>query len=731
MLSHDASCAASRHRHTWIPHAVLVLWIAFLGVATWQKVRLAQQPPAWDVLTYFSKAQAFWSNIHSGSFKNPLDLEPTIRAPGTVLMSYPFGFTEDFHGFYFRSVLFGLLGAVLAVYLAAWGESRKAPSNFDLLGVALLLSSLPAFYNSLNWGYADNFFAGVAACSAAACVRSARTFSRGWATTAFALAALCLLIKPVGLAVMGLIALAWLLLTACHRVAQPEEPTRLRRFLFSGTLVMALVYVSTTLICWRSQYLSANNLAYGSGTFKFLPELEPPITASYLRQLIVDTFGFFFVTALLLTAVAMLWDRHKWQAAAGKSGLVATVSLCLACISVGFLLWTSGSGVSQIRYLFPFAIMGSIFLIPLWVATIGDLPRIWKSLFRMLFYLPAINLALLLLYSNPSAAWQKWSGINLSLSPPEVQQARLLLREARAKGRTLLVFGFYTDVYAQTTFGALTSVGSYEQQIHPSQPTVVMELPVNWVSPSVYRTDDILKSDFLAFNPIGDAEHRTAVLSNSSPKTFQQESQLFRAIFSQLNEAQGVALVSDGPLRILRIVDRKRLGTTLAEWLNQYAMRRTFVEANYEHWWTEQKLQLFEHKNSPAIRDIAFDNLFLVRQIMLSRNGDNIGIGIWWQCAAPVPDRWFFFIHSVDRAGRTSPSQEIPLSPWCEAGEHDRIRFDKLTFANHLGDNLDKLGVGIYKPGIVLKADKGNRDWDGRRILLDPPVQSRVEKERF
>src|SRR4051812_25178446 len=109
--------AAQAKAQVWI-HFVLwglvFLWVTFVGVASWQKVRLAQQPPVWDVQSYFSKAQGFWTQVGSRVLPNPFNVEPTIRPPGTILMSYPFGFSQDFHGFYFRSFFWGVLGVIVA-----------------------------------------------------------------------------------------------------------------------------------------------------------------------------------------------------------------------------------------------------------------------------------------------------------------------------------------------------------------------------------------------------------------------------------------------------------------------------------------------------------------------------------------------------------------------------------------------------------------------------------------
>ena len=65
------------------------------------------------------KAASFWNAIEQGRLFNPLNLFPSVRPPGTILVSYPFGLTADFHGYHFRSVFLPLLFVVVAVYIAA------------------------------------------------------------------------------------------------------------------------------------------------------------------------------------------------------------------------------------------------------------------------------------------------------------------------------------------------------------------------------------------------------------------------------------------------------------------------------------------------------------------------------------------------------------------------------------------------------------------------------------
>src|SRR5947208_2801310 len=84
---------------------VLVLgWLALIGVAEWFYAAVETEPPLWDTASYAAKAAGFWSALGRGEIVNPLNIPPTVRPPGTILMSYPFGFSHAFNAYYFRSV---------------------------------------------------------------------------------------------------------------------------------------------------------------------------------------------------------------------------------------------------------------------------------------------------------------------------------------------------------------------------------------------------------------------------------------------------------------------------------------------------------------------------------------------------------------------------------------------------------------------------------------------------
>src|SRR5262249_25624361 len=155
-------------------------------------------------LQYMQKAMAFWQAIKDGRIADAFLAPPTVRPLGTLLVSFPFGFTNDYHGFLFRSSFVPIACSVVAVYLAA-GLRRAKQDGWWIAAIALLFSSLPMFYQfdwneenpgSSQWGLVDSFEAGIAALAAAMLLRSVRSRSLAWLFGATTSAALTVLIKP-------------------------------------------------------------------------------------------------------------------------------------------------------------------------------------------------------------------------------------------------------------------------------------------------------------------------------------------------------------------------------------------------------------------------------------------------------------------------------------------------------------------------------------------------------
>ena len=74
-----------------MPMICLIGLLLVLALAIWFRVSVSRMPPLYDGLSYAEKANYFWAAVRQGHWFNPLNVEPVIRPPGTVVFSYPLG----------------------------------------------------------------------------------------------------------------------------------------------------------------------------------------------------------------------------------------------------------------------------------------------------------------------------------------------------------------------------------------------------------------------------------------------------------------------------------------------------------------------------------------------------------------------------------------------------------------------------------------------------------------
>jgi hypothetical protein len=721
----------------YVPHMVLGLWLLFLAITVWQHAARSEFPPIHDALTYFEKAKNFWSQVDQSGLFNPFDVEPAFRPPGTVAMSYPFGFSADYRPFYFRSVVLPILCLTLAVFFAGNSRELRGSAQCNLALVAIFLSTLPLFYYFemaigfpalSHWGLVDNFLGGTSALAAAACIRSLRDQSRGWLISAACIAAFGLLIKPSGALVMGLIAAVWVAGIMWRMVFVETEAAgkhAARRLLLRGLCVIGVIYGIVFLASFSSTYLSIQNLLFGTTAIAIM-RAELQVTPGLLLGLVHMSYGAALPLGAALIAVlaATYWNRFEPHANRWGRHFVVVTSVA-ACGSLGFGIWFwlfGSGGTTHPRYMAPFAFMFAVFMAPLVMQVTDRLPRWGTAVFRAWCVLPTVNLGLLLVHPDPSADWQRWTGVNLSVgkSIAIIDQAKALVNQTKKDGASVYLYAAHG--VEDAVFQAVTG---YENAMNPAAPRFVIRRPVDWQRPTVYRLDGILESDYILFEPTRDPAVKGRVLAQKTVATHDEERALFHAWFTDLTEGDGVVLVSETPTaRVLKIVDRARFGASLSSLESAHSWRPIFVEANPRRWWSERDLTVLAKQFRFQLTDIQFAESFKVRALSVKRNLDEVSLGLWWERAETQPGEWYFFIHSVNSAGRIIVNNQISLFNHGPVTSDDTIRFDQVTFRHPPGKDVSALGVGIYRPGeqiVILPADSGTRDWGGRRVIVPLP----------
>ena len=729
------------YHNTWLSKhlVVIIIWIGFMGWGIWQHAQQSEQPPLYDAAGYYQKAYNFWNNLHGANIVNPLNLEPTFRPPGTVLMSYPFGFDTDYRGFYFRSIFLPIAILCIAIVVSGFGWGFTSSSQWLLVFIAVYLSSLPAFYYfELSpdfpaphyWGLVDFFLSGMAALAAAFSIRSVGKLSLIWVVAATFTSSICVFIKPTGTLVMALICVIWLglaLLKIFTLKQIPEEHKLATKWFWKCLLIQLIMGLPVLVLAFSSSYLSLSNLAYGITAMGIM---QNELTASWdgIKEVIFHIgLGYLFPVVMLLFTFLIghnLYRTNTRSAPWSRAVLYALTASSCSVFVFGVWFWIVGSGaVYQIRYFFPFLLMAAVYAVPVIGQVAQQMPRWQQVLLSLLMIAPSVNLALLLADRSPSPEWQKWTGVNLSsgVGSQVAAQAKSFVSDMQRGGRNIVVFSMPMNSVDAT----FESAFDYARIADTEKSLMSINRPVDWQRPTVFRINEMLDADYWLFEPVRDPHAVNAALATSTIDTIDSERLLFQAWASQLTTNEGVTVVSESPMaRILRIDNAKVLESALDVLVANHHWRNVFTEANKKWKVTEKELMTVLEKTPAILENINFADTFQLRALTVSRTGNETIVRIWWKPLAAINKQdWAFFIHSIDDEGKILQDNYVALSfNGSPSSLDERVLFKKIAFKGPSGNGTHRLAVGVVRPGQPpLTADKGIRDWNNSRVIVPLP----------
>jgi hypothetical protein len=711
-------------RHALLSYGLVILWIVFLSIGIWRHCHETVQVPIYDAFNYYEKAYTFWDAIRNHQLVNPLNLSPALRPPGTVLMSFPFGFDGNFHRFYFRSVMVPILLLVVAVYVVGWRRNLKVSQQWALALTALLLSSLPFFFHFewsqvipaiTTWGIVDGFVGAVAALAVACMIRSLRYRSWTWWFATALFSNLTLFIKPAGALMMVAIGLAWFVVGG-FIVWEAADRRRTTLFILSGGALLVGSFVASLMVCTHSHYLDKQIIFYMlAGQFITRQQQALPLIKS-IRMVI----GYVLPFLLLLSWISapFILRRFKTRRLASKDCVYGPLIAAPGFFAVGVALWLT---TPEPRYAFPFVLMAVCVMVPWVLLVVSVMPKWVNVALAILVLTQTVNLGALLLPAHPSARWQELSGVNLTSDGyrSEITAAKQLLTRIRAQGSGATVYSFYSGPPAF----AFEAIGTFAAAFEPALPGFKVRLPVTWLTRHVFRLEQIIDSDYILFTPVSDAGWRASLLSRRNVADFPEESALFHAWFSERTEADGVQREFNTPdLRLLKVTDRRKLRKAVEAFLQQHSWPEFFRIVNPQHWWSQAQVESAFGLYPPTLRGVHFADRFTVSSIAVSHDGDLIVIRVWWKpnrsCDSAGSEMFF---HFLDARGAIISAQTIDLADRALPGdsEHD-VHLDVVAFPDP-NSEAKTLGFGISVKGESLSVDQGKRDWGGKRIVLSLP----------
>ena len=574
------------------PAIALVVLLAFLALGIYRKSSATTVPPFFDSLSYYTKSKRVWEQLHQKvSLRRTLNVEPVVRPPGCALIGYPFGFSNDYHGFYFRTVFAPIALWVLALWLIA---RQTIPSGANRWTAACLIGGFASFsmfyhfdYNPAldatrgfchTWGMQDCVIASLGALATALVFLSARKQSIGLAFAGSIVGAWTLLIKPSGMLVMALVFWTWLIETAIrhwplNRAWKNDRGFRLYA-ITTGSLLL-LVFGSVFVSCIRSKYLSAENWKYMSGAVKILySSLGSMLSLSTLDSWVSPTLGWhwFVFLGLAITALCVTWTARLFR------GMLKADDWRLPAALLGFagaLYWWFFMAGLQVRYLFPFILVFLTAIFPCLLRLIATL-RPWScSLLGAVSIAPALLVSGAVLVKECPLRLQHALGISVTAGgySDEVQIGNALVSEARTRQSPAIVYSFEADVSA----GIVHGVGELANLAAPGKPGVLWYFAFDWTRGSLIRRTDLLNSGYVLFRPTGNAKALLSAADASDPRV---EAATCVAWFEELDENAGVQVVLNNSIRLLRIVDRQKLNAAFEKLMSAHQWRELFTKEN-------------------------------------------------------------------------------------------------------------------------------------------------------
>lgn len=696
---------------------LLSLWITYLAFSLWSYAAVETEPPVFDALSYVQKAQTFWHAIHEGRPFNPLSLEPTIRPFGTVLLSYPFGYSEDFRGFYFRSMFIPIL--VLAATFLFVAPMKSTKQMFMIFVVAILATSAPSNFQLQiresarsvlgTWGFVDTFFASVLALATALVIKNDQNRNVQYAWAGASVAAFSIFIKPAGAMLMVVLGMTWLIIHCPRKLRHPQES----KPFIQGVLAFVVVYGLVFLALFKSDYFADEHAKYGLRGMELLQGMQFNLQISDILQKFHVSIGVSLSLVLLAgiaIAVQKEWRRH----------LFAATLILLS----GFWLWLIRTNVDHVRYFLPFQMMALVVMAPPFVEAVSRLSYKWISCISILLLAPTALIAALLSLQSPPDALQRLAGINLASNVhASVVSDAVKLREKLAKEGLEQNIIYYAGTSPKVR--AFEAVFDFDRLVGGSRAHSIPALPIDWVREHSYRLNEIRNARFVVFEPVQNPDQ---ILSRTtSVETFSNEEVVIRAWLSSLSERDGVHHILNGSaIHVVEISDINAFDKASEELYNRFSWRDAFQAGYSQRWATESDVAALKNNLVATPLEFSFEEHAIASVVAATfiRTEKEFQLDLYMRRISPIPTSlpakpWYVFVHLLNRDGSIKGIQHIPLEAHAVRASFVQKYISRI--ANDGAKEPLKIAFGIFSPQSTEQFHLFSQggDWEGRRVILE------------
>jgi hypothetical protein len=572
---------------------IVSIFLVLIGGGIWKRTHMAVAPPIYDPISYYSRAQLVWAALAKGDLHGILNGPLAARPPGTAFVLYPFGFRTSIRGFLLRSVFAPILIWAIALCIPI---ARQVSCRWDaFLGGASIvgLAAMPLFYHfEVNavftkaysavihqWGMVDSLEGAIAALAISLLYFGIDKRRIQWCAIGWLVGAFSFFIKPSGLLVMmALVGVATVEFVVPFLGTHPNR----RVILKFAALVYFIGFCIFGVALWlafRSDYMSREVIAYYVRAQQFLiaelAEYRRTDLLTSLALFVVPVVGWWwFCPGVFLIGLVV---AETIESIVNRQGSAMGLRLAVAgMILVSAVCWWIFLAGPQHRYLFPFLLMVVAWFVPGFFQRAREFGLSARGAVSGYCLAPAVLLAGLLWSKQPPIIFQKMMGVNLSAGGygSEVKQGQWLLSESARLGRII-------DLYSVGNYevGAVEMVDWVKSIENNNAPhNFFVRRPINWVDPPGLRAEDLRKSDFILLEDVrseGASEAGAVSSVGEEMERFKQFAYSERGV-----EKNGLELVSDASVKLLRVVDAHKFSEALYAWANSIHWANDFRDRN-------------------------------------------------------------------------------------------------------------------------------------------------------
>jgi hypothetical protein len=567
---------------------IVSIFLVLIGGGIWKRTHMAVAPPIYDPITYYMRAELVWEALAKGDLHGILNGPMAQRPPGTALVLYPFGFIASVRSFLFRSVFAPILIWAIALSIPI---ATKVSCRWEaLLGGSLIvgLATMPLFYQfeinepfskaytiSAEWGLVDSLEGAIAALAISVLCFGIANRSIKWCAIGWLVCVFSFFIKPSGLLIMmALVGVA----TVEFVVLFFGRHSNRRAILKLAALVYFIGFSIFGVALWlafSSDYMSREVIAQAVKGQQFVVSMNRGRELFALLALfVVPVIGWWwfcpgvFFTGLVVVEVVQSIAKRQWSAVGVRFAAAGVILVSAVC-------WWIYLAGEEHRYLFPFLLMVIAWFIPEIFQRLREFGLSAQGAVIGYCLVPAVLLGGLLWSKQPPIIFQQLMGVNLSAGgyKSEVNQGKWLLAESERLGRPLNLYSL-----GKVREGVMSAVDWVKSIENKNSPRIIIRRPLNWVDTPGLRVEELVHSDFVLLEDVQPGGTGEALPVSSWSEEVERFKQF--AYSEHGGDNNGLELVSDGPVKLLRVADVRRFSEALYAWANSIHWTDDFRDRN-------------------------------------------------------------------------------------------------------------------------------------------------------